>query len=158
MSWRNIVFPILRLYWRTFQPRTFGVKVLILHLEDSNRILLVRHTYGDRELWNLPGGGFNPKRETALDAASREMYEELNAYLTNPHELCTYYTEAEGKRDTVVVVHGTVTKTAFDPSGEVSEYCWMSTAEALSDTWGVARIARHAISSLKSHHCTSSKD
>jgi 8-oxo-dGTP diphosphatase len=108
MNWRHLISPVLHLYWRTFRPRTYGVRALILHPDTSDRILLVRHTYGDRMLWNLPGGGFNPKKEIAMQAAIREIKEELGADLINPIEICSYYTDAQGKCDTVTVVQGDV--------------------------------------------------
>lgn len=56
-----------RLYWRLFQPRTLGVKCLVLR---AGRVLLVRTTY-DR-YWALPGGGVN-RGESFADAARREL-------------------------------------------------------------------------------------
>jgi 8-oxo-dGTP pyrophosphatase MutT (NUDIX family) len=49
-----------------------GVKCV---LTDSDKVLLVRHTYGSR-LWDLPGGGRH-RGEPPIDAARREMREEL---------------------------------------------------------------------------------
>ena len=62
----------LQLAWAVKPPTKSGVKCI---LTDGDRILLVRHTYGDRR-WDLPGG--SPKRhEPPLSAARREMREEL---------------------------------------------------------------------------------
>jgi 8-oxo-dGTP pyrophosphatase MutT (NUDIX family) len=49
-----------------------GVKCV---LTDGDTVLLVRHTYGSR-LWDLPGGGRH-RGEPPIDAARREMREEL---------------------------------------------------------------------------------
>src|ERR1700734_2481734 len=49
-----------------------GVKCV---LTDGDRVLLVRHTYGSRQ-WDLPGGGRH-RGERSIDAARREMHEEL---------------------------------------------------------------------------------
>jgi 8-oxo-dGTP pyrophosphatase MutT (NUDIX family) len=49
-----------------------GVKCV---LTDGDQVLLVRHTYGSR-LWDLPGGGRH-RGERPIDAARREMREEL---------------------------------------------------------------------------------
>jgi 8-oxo-dGTP pyrophosphatase MutT (NUDIX family) len=49
-----------------------GVKCV---LTDGDRVLLVQHTYGDRE-WDLPGGSIK-HRELPMEAARREMGEEL---------------------------------------------------------------------------------
>jgi len=58
----------------TFIPRRGrGVKCV---LTNGGRVLLVRHTYGARAIWYIPGGGVR-RRETPLRAAGREMREEL---------------------------------------------------------------------------------
>jgi 8-oxo-dGTP pyrophosphatase MutT (NUDIX family) len=69
-----------RLAYRILQLATFltgrrgsGVKCLLTH---SGRILLVRHTYGHREVWYLPGGGEH-RGEQPLATGVREMREEL---------------------------------------------------------------------------------
>jgi 8-oxo-dGTP pyrophosphatase MutT (NUDIX family) len=54
------------------KPALHGVKCVLV---DSNRVLLVRHSYGPRE-WDLPGGGLK-RNEAPLTAARREIREEL---------------------------------------------------------------------------------
>ena len=48
--------------------------------DDRGRILFVRHTYGDRAAWELPGGGLGRREEPAA-AVRREMREELGVAL-----------------------------------------------------------------------------
>jgi ADP-ribose pyrophosphatase YjhB (NUDIX family) len=72
-----ILMPGMRLYWKIFKPRSYGVKVAIMHPANPEKLLLVRHSYGNTTLWNIPGGGYNPKKETAQNAAAREVLEEL---------------------------------------------------------------------------------
>lgn len=139
--------PAVRLYWKIFKPQTFGVKVLILHPQNKNLILLVRHSYGDRQLWNLPGGGFNPKKETAKVAAEREVFEELNTKLDNTKELCLYQTSGEGKQDTVTVFTGSVSTAHFVGSQEIAEYKWFEISEVLANS-NVARLAKQAVRAL----------
>jgi 8-oxo-dGTP pyrophosphatase MutT (NUDIX family) len=62
----------LRTYWFVLRPRIVGVKCVLTHGED---VLLVRHTYGNRD-WEFPGGTVR-RREAPRDAACREMHEEL---------------------------------------------------------------------------------
>jgi 8-oxo-dGTP diphosphatase len=68
----RIAFRLLQALWFVRRPRKSGVKCLIT---TSGRILLVRHTYGARA-WDLPGGAMK-RGEPPLDAARREMEEEL---------------------------------------------------------------------------------
>lgn len=63
----------LRGWWRIARPHTVGVKCVI---HDGDRVLLVRHTYGDRRCWELPGGGVR-RAEAPEAAARREAREEL---------------------------------------------------------------------------------
>jgi 8-oxo-dGTP pyrophosphatase MutT (NUDIX family) len=62
----------LRVYWFTTRPVVHGVKCV---LTNGHRVLLVRHSYGPRE-WVFPGGSIK-RREQPVDAARREMAEEL---------------------------------------------------------------------------------
>jgi 8-oxo-dGTP pyrophosphatase MutT (NUDIX family) len=48
--------------------------------DDAGRVLFVRHTYGDRATWELPGGGMR-RREAPEAAVRREMREELGIAL-----------------------------------------------------------------------------
>lgn len=80
-SWR---VALLRLFYRaawwglqlgaTVWPRRGnGVKCALTH---GGEVLLVRHTYGRRNVWYLPGGAVR-RGEPPLRAAAREMEEEL---------------------------------------------------------------------------------
>jgi 8-oxo-dGTP pyrophosphatase MutT (NUDIX family) len=50
-------------------------------LRDGDQVLFVRHTYGRRGSWELPGGGLR-RREAPEAAVRREMREELGIELT----------------------------------------------------------------------------
>jgi 8-oxo-dGTP pyrophosphatase MutT (NUDIX family) len=65
-------YRLLQGFWFVFRPQVSGVKCLITH---GDLILLVRHTYGSRA-WDLPGGTMR-RGEPAVEAARREMTEEL---------------------------------------------------------------------------------
>jgi len=64
-----------RAWWFVRRPHTFGSVVAVWC---DGRLLLVRTSY--RRHYNLPGGFLKP-RETALDAAVREVWEELHLVL-----------------------------------------------------------------------------
>jgi 8-oxo-dGTP pyrophosphatase MutT (NUDIX family) len=95
----TLVNRTLRLYWRIRKPVTFGVRAIVLHRD--GRLLLVKHTY-DR-YWYLPGGG--RKRGEAPEAAiEREVLEEIGiTALRIEKKLGTYFSQREGKRDTIDV-------------------------------------------------------
>lgn len=69
----RVAYQVLRVWWFVARPTTHGVKLV---LWDGDRVLFVRHAYGDRAVWELPGGG-RKRRETPHEAARREGREEL---------------------------------------------------------------------------------
>ena len=125
---RNFIYPVavpfLRLYWRWVKPKTFGVKVIIKHPK-SNQILLVQHSYGDTNIWHLPGGGYNPNRESAKDAAHREVFEELGVGLVELTHLAEYKTSAEGKRDTVTIFTARAQSSNLILNNEIKDCEWV---------------------------------
>lgn len=94
---------LARGYWYVRRPAVFGVKCLLR--DGEGRILLVRHTYGERELWGLPGGGRHADEPADL-TATREVLEEVGAQVTAWVPLGEIYSEALHKRDTVTVLLG----------------------------------------------------
>jgi 8-oxo-dGTP pyrophosphatase MutT (NUDIX family) len=68
----RVAYTGLRIYWFAARPEVDGVKCV---LTNGPRVLLVRHSYGPRE-WVLPGGSIK-RRERPVNAARREMAEEL---------------------------------------------------------------------------------
>lgn len=140
-----IFLPAIKMYWRIVKPKTFGVRVLVLHPNNDGRILLVRHSYGNKTLWNIPGGGYRPNKEKPLQAAVREMKEEFNQDLVDPQEIGLYETSGEGKRDTVVLIAGTFKSAVIDRlDSEISEISWEYWSDVVNRE-DVARVARRAI-------------
>jgi 8-oxo-dGTP pyrophosphatase MutT (NUDIX family) len=86
----------LRAYWFLARPNVVGVKCIVLSGDD---VLLVRHTYGRRN-WDLPGGTVK-RREVPLDAARREMNEELGRRIEDWEHLGVLFTTSDHHRDNV---------------------------------------------------------
>jgi 8-oxo-dGTP pyrophosphatase MutT (NUDIX family) len=84
----------LRTYWFLRRPHVVGVKCVVTQDDD---VLLVRHTYGHRD-WDLPGGSVK-RRELPLEAARREMHEELGREIDNWDALGELFLEADHHRD-----------------------------------------------------------
>jgi 8-oxo-dGTP pyrophosphatase MutT (NUDIX family) len=146
----RVLYPIRRAYRRIAKPTTYGVKALIIHPVDPGRVLLVRHSYGDRSLWRLPGGGYKPTRETPEQAARRECMEELGiestwcALLLEKH-----LTTAEGRQRYQKVVSVRALSDDLVPNGEISEARWV--AVDLTDLPGEPEVSTWVHSALKAY-------
>lgn len=66
-------------------PLTIGVRIVV---REGDRVLLVRHTYTPG--WHFPGGAVD-RRETAADAAVRELKEETQIEAVTPPRLVGIY-------------------------------------------------------------------
>jgi 8-oxo-dGTP pyrophosphatase MutT (NUDIX family) len=68
VAWRGV-----QLRAQVWPRRGRGVKCLITH---GGEVLLVRHSYGKRDTWYVPGGAAR-RGEPMMQAAARELEEEL---------------------------------------------------------------------------------
>jgi ADP-ribose pyrophosphatase YjhB (NUDIX family) len=92
------LYRVQRLIWRVFRPRTRGVKVMVFN--QAGELLLVRHSYGNKALFMLPGGGIRPF-EAPERAAVREIGEELGCGVEDVVFVSLHASAQEGKRDSV---------------------------------------------------------
>lgn len=101
----RVAYQLARVYWFVVRPRKSGVKCVITR---GDEVLLVRHTYGERGAWDLPGGGIK-RGEEPLAAARREMREELGLDIEDWIELGDFFAKYEHRKDTMycfrAVVH-----------------------------------------------------
>jgi ADP-ribose pyrophosphatase YjhB (NUDIX family) len=73
----RVAHPLLLAFRRLARPPVCGVKCVVLQ---GGSVALVRHTYGSRGRWDLPGGGVK-RREQPEEAARREAREEIGVEL-----------------------------------------------------------------------------
>jgi 8-oxo-dGTP pyrophosphatase MutT (NUDIX family) len=100
----RVAYQLARVYWFVVRPTKSGVKCMITR---GDEVLLVRHTYGDRNAWELPGGGVK-RGEEPLAAARREMQEELGLAIDGWRELGDFFAFYEHRNDTMHCFHATV--------------------------------------------------
>ena len=114
----NILFRLFITAKALISPTAFGVAGLVM--DDSGKVLLVRHRYMTG--WQLPGGGVD-RGEPPEQAIRREMGEEIG--LTGGAvTFLGLYTRSAGWATNVVALYritgGTI---AFRPSLEICEIC-----------------------------------
>lgn len=93
----RVAYPSLRAYWFVARTKIHGVQCVIAR---EDEVLLVRHTYGDRRRWELPGGAIK-RGESARDAATREVREELGLALDDWRELGDVNIRLDGRSGTL---------------------------------------------------------
>ena len=91
----RVAFQILRVYWFIRRPKAVGVKCAVTA---GDRVVLVRHTYGDRHVWDMPGGAVK-RGESTLDAARREVREEIGVETSAWRDLGGIFLIIRGKRN-----------------------------------------------------------
>lgn len=95
-----------------------GVKVMA-H-DAQGHVLLVRHRYGDRSAWMLPGGGVRPW-ERPLAAACRELLEETGCRLDGAHLVARFRAVADGVPHPLFLFSGTTTGAPTPDGIEIAE-------------------------------------
>ena len=128
--------------WRALRPTTRGVKVMLFN--QAGELLLVRNTYGASHHFVLPGGGVRPWEQPQA-AALREVREEVSVGITELTFIASYYSGAEGKRDTVHLFTGQTADRPIPDGLEIAEAAFFS-LDALPATLSPAtarRIAEH---------------
>jgi 8-oxo-dGTP pyrophosphatase MutT (NUDIX family) len=115
----------LQVSWLLRRPNKHGVKCLLVH---GDRILLVRHTYGDRR-WDVPGGALK-RGEEPLAAAQREMREELAVQTGRWTPLGTVEGTFHHRRDTIHCFRGELDGPAVELDlGELQTASWFDPAD-----------------------------
>src|SRR5690242_6020673 len=92
------LYGVRRLLWRLLRLRTRGLKVMLFN--PAGELLLDRHSYGDTDLFLLPGGGVRPF-EAPARAAVPVIREELGCGVDGLALVSVHASSHEGKRDTV---------------------------------------------------------
>lgn len=126
-DWRRHIEPFTRPLFFAFSRLTRGMTlgVRALALDESGRVLLVRHTY--LAGWWLPGGGVD-RGETTRDAVIRELREEAGLIARSEPRLLSIHSNERFFRGDHVLVYRI---DAFDPGersshNEIAEIGWFA--------------------------------
>lgn len=96
----RVAYRVLTAWALVARPSARGVKCLLR--DEHGRAAFVRHHYGDRRRWELPGGGAHRGEDLAA-AARREGYEELGVDVAEWEELGTAVGHWYGKDERLTV-------------------------------------------------------
>lgn len=118
MRFMDVLYAGQRALWRRFKPRTRGVKVMLF--DAGGRLLLLRNSYGDTQVWVLPGGGVG-LFEAPEAAARREVREELGCAVRDLRFIATHASEREGKRDSIWLYEAVTNEPIVIDPNEVAE-------------------------------------
>ena len=121
----RVAHRLLRVYWRFARPQTRGVKCVV---REGDAVVFVRHAYGDRRLWELPGGGIK-RGEEPRDAAAREAREELGLDLADWRTLGTVKVYGYSRQTTLSCFEAVSPGRALTvDAGEIAEARWCALA------------------------------
>ncbi len=135
--------------WRRWRKTPIaGVTVIITNL--GGDVLLLRHSYGPA-VWALPGGGLS-RGEDPLDAARREMREELGVELARIEAIGTLEEVLSGSPHTAHIFAATcdqrpkpdgreVTEARFFPSHSLPEPLGRTTRDRIA-MWKARGVGR----------------
>ncbi|MCW3001218.1 MAG: hydrolase [Conexibacter sp.] len=130
---------VLRPWWLVARPHTLGVKVVV---RCGEQVLVVRHTYARRDVWDLPGGFLHPGEDPEC-ALRRELAEELGVDPVAVLPIAVVASRLDHKRERLYVYVVDVSGTDIVPSeAEIADAHWVS-RDALPD--GASRFARRMV-------------
>ncbi len=125
----RFAYRVLQVMWFIWRPEKNGVKCVLTRNEN---VLLVRHTYGRRS-WDLPGGAIK-RGEPPIEAARREMEEELGLGSASWTAIGQLRGSVDHRRDTIHLFHAELaTPTVTMDEGELAAAQWFSRAQLPSD-------------------------
>lgn len=105
------------IWWRIARPDIYGVKAVVLK---DNQILLIRHSYANRHLYMLPGGGLGHD-ETVEAAISREVMEETGCHISNIRMHGQFCETSKGAKNHITIMVGHTQDTPICDGREIIE-------------------------------------
>ena len=113
----------------------------------DGRVAFVRHHYGNRRHWELPGGGVHGG-EAPVDAVTREAWEELGAEVPDWRELGTAVGYWHGKDERLTVFEAPWPGGGVRPDPvEIAHFHWFSLDEVPGPLGPATRAALEVVRS-----------
>lgn len=118
---------IRKMYWFFSRSITIGVKVIVT---SQNQILLIKNRYDT--FWYLPGGGIKSK-ETVVECAQRELWEECGIKADTVKILSVYSSFLEYKSDHIVLMHTDVSNQSLAQGLEIEKIAFFDRNDLPAD-------------------------
>lgn len=118
----RVAFWARSLWWRTLRPTVQGCRIVAL--DDQDRVLLIRQSYGSNA-WTTPGGSMG-RGEDPVACAMRELIEETGCTLHDPRKVEQSLERPLGAYNVVHVVVGRARGTLKADHREVDEAGWFA--------------------------------
>lgn len=126
-----------RFYWHYYKPDLHGVACLA---ECEGKILLIRHRYGKKNIWTVPGGN-KRQYEKAKPAAVREIWNLMGIDIRSASEVNTILTDHDHPDDIVhcFIVHVPDLYMDYDPD-LIAEAKWFDLDDIPSKLTLIAKV------------------
>ena len=145
----RLAYRVLQVWTFLRRPDVRGTMVAVL--DSADQVLLVRHTYGDRRRWELPGGWVQ-RGEEPLVAATREVSEELGiSVVLDPARGGVFHGDWDYKHESLAwfVADWPGGRGTYDPV-ELAELAWFPLLEPPPETGQAARRVLESVACLSS--------
>jgi 8-oxo-dGTP pyrophosphatase MutT (NUDIX family) len=141
----RVAYRLLQAWTFVVRPSVQGTMVAVVDAGPPRRVLLVRHTYGDRRRWELPGGWMHADESPAA-AARREVSEEIGVEVALDGPSGVLEGDWDFKRESLhwFACAWPGGRGTYDPV-EIAEVAWFG-VDALPDRMGEA--AREVVGQL----------
>ena len=126
----RVAYLVRSAWWRTLKPTVHGCRVVAL--DDEDRVLLIRQTYGPRH-WVTPGGSVERHEDPVL-TAHRELAEETGCSLSAARKVMQVLERPMGAYNQVHVVVGRAGGVLRPDRREVAEAQWFALDGLPDDT------------------------
>jgi 8-oxo-dGTP pyrophosphatase MutT (NUDIX family) len=140
----RVAYRVLQAWSLATRPGVRGVKCVLR--DGSGRVLFVRHHYGSRRTWELPGGGVK-RGEAPRAAVAREALEELGVSDLAWREVGAEHGVWYGKSEVLTIFEAPWPGGKISPDPvEIAHLGWFTVSEPPSPVGPTTKVALRVLS------------